>query len=292
MIVARTISELREALLPARVAAKRIGFVPTMGAFHAGHLHLMHTAREDCDFTVVSLFVNPTQFGDPNDLAAYPRDDVRDTGIADNAGVDVLFAPSVHEMYPAGFNTHVVVAGVTAPLEGAARGVEHFVGVATVVSKLFNIVQPHAAYFGQKDAQQVAVVRQMVRDLNFPVDIVVCSTVREHDGLAMSSRNVRLSAAAHQQALGLSAALRRVEQLFAAGERETFILLEHAQREMISRGINTTDIEYFTAVDNTTLEPVAVVTESPVLFVMAVRVDGVRLIDNAVINGANHGVRT
>lgn len=290
MIVARTISELREAMLPARVAAKRIGFVPTMGALHAGHLHLMHTAREDCDFTVVSLFVNPTQFGDPADLAAYPRDEVRDTSVADNAGVDVLFAPSAPEMYPAGFNTHVVVAGVTAPLEGAARGVEHFVGVATVVSKLFNIVQPHAAYFGQKDAQQVAVIKQMVRDFNFPIDIVVCSTVREHDGLALSSRNVRLSAAAREQALGLSAALRRVEQLIAGGEHRTATLLENAQHEMTSRGIKVSDIEYFTAVDNKTLEPVSVVDTSPVLFVMAVRVDGVRLIDNVLVNRSGHTV--
>lgn len=290
MIVARTISELREAMLPARVAAKRIGFVPTMGALHAGHLHLMHTAREDCDFTVVSLFVNPTQFGDPADLAAYPRDEVRDTSVADNAGVDVLFAPSAPEMYPAGFNTHVVVAGVTAPLEGVARGVEHFVGVATVVSKLFNIVQPHAAYFGQKDAQQVAVIKQMVRDFNFPIDIVVCSTVREHDGLALSSRNVRLSAAAREQALGLSAALRRVEQLIAGGEHRTATLLENAQHEMTSRGIKVSDIEYFTAVDNKTLEPVSVVDTSPVLFVMAVRVDGVRLIDNVLVNRSGHTV--
>ena len=287
MIVARTITELRDALLPARVLSQRIGLVPTMGAFHAGHLHLMHTAREDCDMTVVSLFVNPTQFGDPNDLSAYPRNFDRDADMANNAGVGVLFVPSVTEMYPAGFNVSVHVGGVTNPLEGVARGIEHFHGVATVVTKLFNIVQPHEAYFGQKDAQQVAVIRQLVRDLNQPVEIVVCPTVREHDGLAMSSRNVRLSPDARAQATGLSQALFHADRLVASGARATSEILAAARGEFDSRNIPSADIEYFAAVDNTTLEPVELIGDEPVLFVMAVRVGGVRLIDNVVVRAGN-----
>lgn len=284
MIVARTISELREALLPARISSKRIGLVPTMGALHAGHLHLMYTAREDCDVAVASLFVNPTQFGDPSDLAAYPRNFENDCAIADNAGIDILFAPTVAEMYPVGFNLKIDVGGVTAPLEGQARGLAHFQGVATVVAKLFNIVQPHEAYFGQKDAQQVAVIKQLVRDLNIPVEIVVCSTVREHDGLAMSSRNVRLSAESRIQAVGLSQALFHAERLVAAGETGVQTILVAATQELLSRGIATNDIEYFSAVDNVTFTPVEVIAEIPVLFTLAVRVGGVRLIDNVVVN--------
>ncbi|MGV3707452.1 MAG: pantoate--beta-alanine ligase [Gemmatimonas sp.] len=283
MIVVRTVVELREALLGARSGNKRIGFVPTMGAFHAGHLHLMHTAREECDVTVVSLFVNPTQFGDPADLAAYPRNDARDEADASNAGVDVLFIPPVSEMYPDGFNSAVQLSGVTAPLEGQARGVAHFHGVTTVVAKLFNMVQPHAAYFGQKDAQQVAVIRQMVRDLNFPLEIIVCPTIRESDGLAMSSRNVRLSPEAHQQALGLSEALRSVQDQFGAGERDTKRLLSHARSLMHARGIDDANIEYLSAVDNLTLQHVNVVADRAVLVAVAARVGGVRLIDNVVV---------
>ena len=284
MIVARTITELREALLSARIASKRIGLVPTMGAFHAGHLHLMHTAREDCDIAVVSLFVNPTQFGDASDLSAYPVNFDRDAEMANTAGIAVLFAPSVSEMYPAGFNTSVHVDGVTVPLEGAARGVEHFRGVATVVAKLLNIVQPHQAYFGQKDAQQVAVVKQLARDLNLPVEIVVCTTVRENDGLAMSSRNVRLSPQARAQALGLSQALLHAERLVTAGNRSPGEILAAARQDMTSRDIHSDDIEYFDAVDNNTLQSLEMLTDEPVLFVVAARVGGVRLIDNVLVH--------
>jgi pantoate--beta-alanine ligase len=283
MIVVRTVVELREALLAARSGNKRIGFVPTMGAFHAGHLHLMHTAREECDVTVVSLFVNPTQFGDPADLAAYPRNDARDEADANNAGVDVLFIPPVSEMYPDGFNAAVQLAGVTDPLEGKARGVAHFHGVTTVVAKLFNMVQPHAAYFGQKDAQQVAVIRQMVRDLNFPLEIIVCPTIRESDGLAMSSRNVRLSPEARQQALGLSEALRSVQEQVDAGERATATLLDNGRKKLHARGIDDAHIEYFAAVDNLTLQEQPAVGDRAVLFAIAARVGGVRLIDNVVV---------
>ena len=284
MIVARTVLELREALLAARTGNKRIGLVPTMGAFHAGHLHLMATAREECDVTVVSLFVNPTQFGDASDLAAYPRNDARDQELASTAGVELLFAPSVQEMYPAGFNATVEVAGVTEPLEGKARGLAHFRGVTTVVTKLFNIVQPHVAYFGQKDAQQVAVIRQLIRDLNIPVEIGVCSTMRESDGLAMSSRNTRLSPEARAQAVALSEALHTVQAQVANGERTTATLCIAARALLHSRGIADNDIEYFTAVHNQTLRDVSEIADEPVLFSMAVRVAGVRLIDNVVID--------
>ena len=284
MIVIRTILELREALLAARSGNKRIGLVPTMGAFHAGHLHLMATAREECDVTVVSLFVNPTQFGDATDLAAYPRNDARDAELASTAGVDVLFAPSVQEMYPSGFNAMVEVGGVTEGLEGKARGTAHFRGVTTVVTKLFNIVQPHVAYFGQKDAQQVAVVRQLVRDLDIPVRIVVCSTMRESDGLAMSSRNARLSPEARAQAVALSEALRTVQSMVAAGERNAGILITRGRARVSARGIPDSDIEYFSAADNATLAEIFEISNQPVLFSMAVRVGGVRLIDNVVID--------
>jgi len=284
MIVARTVLELREALLAARTGNKRIGLVATMGAFHSGHLHLMATAREECDVTVVSLFVNPTQFGNAADLAAYPRDDARDQELASTAGVDLLFAPSVQEMYPAGFNAVVEVGGVTEPLEGKARGLAHFRGVTTVVTKLFNIVQPHVGYFGQKDAQQVAVIRQLARDLNIPIEIMVCSTMRESDGLAMSSRNTRLSADARAQAVALFEALHTVQSLVALGERLTADLLANARARLSARGIADADVEYFSAVNNHTLKDISEIADEPVLFSMAVRVGGVRLIDNIVID--------
>ncbi|MBC8089082.1 MAG: pantoate--beta-alanine ligase [Phycisphaerae bacterium] len=291
MIVVRTVAELRRELQPARVAQKRIGFVPTMGAFHDGHLHLMRTADEECDLTVVSLFVNPTQFGDPADLEKYPRDDLRDTSLAESAGVDVLFAPSVKEMYPDGFNSAVELAGVTEALEGATRGVGHFRGVATVVLKLLNIVQPHVAYFGQKDAQQTVVVRQLIRDFNLPVETAVCPTVREHDGLAMSSRNIRLSGDARKKAVALSEALSLIEEQCASGERHTGTLLQNAGRHLAARGLAADDIEYLAAVDSISLKPVPAVelaeNHAPVLFAVAARVDGVRLIDNVLVPAAS-----
>ena len=284
MIVASTVLELREALLAARTGKKRIGLVPTMGAFHAGHLHLMATAREECDTVVVSLFVNPTQFDDAADLAAYQRNHAGDAQLASTAGADFLFAPSVLEMYPSGFNATVEVGGITEPLEGKARGLAHFRGVTTVVTKLFNIVQPHVAYFGQKDAQQVAVVRQLVRDLNIPVEIAVCSIMRESDGLAMSSRNVRLLPEARAQAVALTEALYTVQSLVAKGEQTVTALLTNARARLSARGIADGDIEYFSAVNNTTFTDVSEIANEAVLFSLAVRVGGVRLIDNIVIN--------
>jgi pantoate--beta-alanine ligase len=206
----RTVRDLREALAPERRAGRSIGLVPTMGAFHGGHLSLIRRAREETDVVVVSLFVNPAQFGPNDDLASYPRDEARDAELASAERVDILFAPAPEEVYPDGFVTTVTVGGLAAVLEGAPehRGPEHFAGVTTVVTKLLNMAAPDVAYFGQKDAQQALVIRRLVRDLDIPVRIEVCPTIRDRDGLALSSRNAYLSAAERQRALGLSRALR------------------------------------------------------------------------------------
>ena len=209
MRTVRTIAELRAAVAARRVDGQSVGLVPTMGSFHAGHLSLMAAAREACDAVVVSLFVNPTQFGAGEDLDAYPRDEARDAERAAAAGVDLLFAPPVTEIYPDGFATAVTVRGITEVLCGDPdrRGPGHFDGVATVVTKLLNIVAPDVAYFGRKDAQQVAVIRRLVRDLDIPVRIEALATVREPDGLALSSRNAYLTAAERQRATALHRAL-------------------------------------------------------------------------------------
>src|SRR3954447_10694146 len=212
----RTVAEMRAWLGNARAEQRTVGLVPTMGAFHAGHHSLMRAAREEMDEVVVSLFVNPAQFNDPNDLAAYPRSEANDAVEAGELGVDVLCAPPVSEVYPEGFATTVSVAGLSEVLEGAERGPGHFAGVCTVVCKLLNIVAPDLAYFGQKDAQQVAVVKRMVRDLDMTPKIEVMPTVREPDGLALSSRNVRLSPAQREQALALSRALHAARDAVAA----------------------------------------------------------------------------
>ena len=285
MRVVRSIAELRRALDSERRAGRRVGLVPTMGAFHEGHLSLMRRARAECDVVVVSLFVNPAQFTDSADLAAYPRDDARDERLAGAEGVHLLFMPSADEIYPPGFATHVEVSGVTEPLEGLARGAAHFRGVATVVAKLFNIVQPDVAYFGQKDAQQCVVVRRFVRDLDMRVRIEVCPTVREQDGLAMSSRNVRLSPSARARAVGLSEALRAAESALKAGKRSAADLVRSARNVLAARGIAAGDVEYVAVVDPETLAPVMAV-EDRALVVIAARVDKVRLIDNAVVGVA------
>ena len=202
---------MRAYVSAARRDGRSVGLVPTMGAFHAGHHSLMRAARERCDEVVVWLFVNPTQFEESRDLAAYPRDEARDAAAAAELGVDVLFAPDVDEVYPPGFATTVHVAGLSDVLEGAVRGVSHFTGVCTVVTKMLNMVTPDLAFFGQKDAQQVAVLRRMVRDLDMPVELVVMPTVREPDGLALSSRNARLDAAERARAVALSRGLRAAE---------------------------------------------------------------------------------
>lgn len=286
MRIVRLIEDLRRSLDAERRAGSRIGLVPTMGAFHEGHLSLMRRARAECDIVVVSLFVNPAQFTEPADLAAYPRDDARDEQLAGAERVDLLFMPPVSEMYPPGFATSVEIRGVTEPLEGATRGAAHFRGVATVVSKLFQIVQPEVAYFGQKDAQQCAVIQRLVRDLDMPVRIEVCPTVREKDGLAMSSRNVRLSPEARARAVGLSEALRAADAGVKAGTRTAARLVQAARSVLAARGIAEADVEYLEVVSPDTFMPLAVV-ESRALMVVAARVGGVRLIDNAILGETN-----
>lgn len=279
MKTVRTVSELRSALAEPRRSASAIGLVPTMGAFHEGHLSLIRRAREECEVVVVSLFVNPAQFNEQTDLEGYPRDEGRDSALAADLGVDLLFAPSVEEVYPPGFATTVSVARLTDTLEGAYRGPGHFDGVATVVTKLLIMVGPDVTYFGQKDAQQTLVIRQLVRDLNLPVRIAVCPTVREADGLALSSRNVRLSAQERARALALPRALELARRLVAEGERRSAAVRSRALGEMTASGIEP---EYFEIVDADTLAPVEHV-DGDVLAVVAARVGTTRLIDNATI---------
>jgi len=273
--MARTIAAAREAL---RDVPRPIGLVPTMGALHEGHLALLARARADCATVVMSLFVNPTQFTEDADLAAYPRDEAHDAALARDAGVDLLFAPSSEEMYPQGFATTVVVGGLSEPLEGAWRGPQHFHGVATVVAKLLNIVGAQIAYFGQKDAQQALIIRRLVRDLDIPTAIVVCPTVRESDGLARSSRNAYLSESERRRAVGLSIALQSAATAIAAGERDSEAAAAAARRELERHEIEP---EYLALVDPETLVPVAHL-DAPVLIAVAARVGRARLIDNLV----------
>jgi pantoate--beta-alanine ligase len=279
----RTVRELRELLLPERRAGRTIGLVPTMGAFHGGHLSLIRRAREDCDVVVVSLFVNPTQFGHGEDLDSYPRDERRDAALAAEEGVDLLFVPTVDEVYPDGFDVTVRVGGLTSVLDGDARrrGPEHFAGVATVVTKLFNMVAPDVAYFGQKDAQQALVVRKLVRDLDIPVRIEVCPTVRDADGLALSSRNSYLSGDERERALGLSRALRAAERSVAGGRRDAASVLGAARAELDRAGVEP---EYLELRSLTDLAPADRVNGSTLLAVAA-RVGRARLIDNAILGG-------
>ncbi len=276
MRTVRTVAELREALAAPRRAGRLIGLVPTMGAFHEGHLSLMRRARAECDVAVVSLFVNPAQFNESRDLDAYPRDEARDRILAEELGVDYLFAPSIDEVYPPGFATTVSVAGLTDTLEGEFRGRGHFEGVTTVVTKLFNMVSPDVAYFGQKDAQQALVITRLVRDLNMPVRIEICATVREPDGLAMSSRNAQLSADDRDRALALHRALLAAEQAVTDGVRAPAAVSARALSEL-----NRADLEpdYLALVSPETLKPVQDI-EGEVLALVAARVGRTRLIDN------------
>lgn len=279
MITVRSVREVREAVREARGRGERIGLVPTMGAFHEGHVSLMRRARERCGFIVVSLFVNPAQFNDPRDLARYPRDEGRDATMAAGAGVDVLFAPAASEVYAIGFATAVEVSDLARPLEGEVRGSEHFRGVATVVSKLLNMVQPDHAFFGQKDAQQALLIRRMVRDLDFPVCVEVCPTVRETDGLAMSSRNALLDTDARALAPALSQALFAIAAAVDAGERDARRAIERGM-EILTR--NRIEPEYLAAVSADTLAPVVAI-EGETLVAIAAKVGGVRLIDNVIV---------
>ncbi|MEX2414173.1 MAG: pantoate--beta-alanine ligase, partial [Thermoleophilaceae bacterium] len=231
MRTVRTVAELREALAARRGGGRTVGLVPTMGYFHEGHLGLMRAAREACDTVVVSLFVNPAQFGESEDLDAYPRDEERDAALAEAEGVDVLFAPSAAEVYPDGFATAVHVSGVTEVLCGdpGRRGPAHFDGVATVVVKLLNMAQPDVAFFGQKDAQQVLLIKRLVRDLDIPVRIEVLPTARERDGLARSSRNAYLDAADRERAPAISRALAAAEDAVERGEIDAPAVLAAAR---------------------------------------------------------------
>lgn len=277
--IVRTVAEVRALVRAARGAGRTIGFVPTMGAFHEGHLSLMRRAHERTDFVVVSVFVNPAQFNDQGDFRHYPRDEARDVAMAAEVGVHLVFAPEVAAIYPDGFATDVTVKGVSEPLEGVHRGAVHFRGVATVVAKLFNIVQPDVAFFGQKDAQQALVIRRMARDLDFPLEVEVCPTVREADGLAMSSRNVRLSTAERERALALKAGLDAASRAVAAGERSARMVVDAATRAMRAMGVEP---EYVAAVDARTLAtPEALAGET--LVAIAAPVGPVRLIDNVVL---------
>jgi pantoate--beta-alanine ligase len=277
--IVTSIGEVRRLLDAARGARRTVGFVPTMGALHEGHLSLIRRAKSACDTVVVSVFVNPIQFNEASDLAAYPRDLDTDAQLASSAGADLLFAPEVHEMYPAGFQTSVVVKNVATTLEGASRGASHFDGVTTVVAKLLNIVQPTVAYFGQKDAQQAIVVQRMVFDLAFPSRIEVVPTVREPDGLAMSSRNVRLDVASRAQALSLKAGLDVARAAIENGERNANTIVDAAQARMIAFGVTP---EYFAIVSPVDLAPAQTI-HGPVLIAVAARVGPVRLIDNMIV---------
>jgi pantoate--beta-alanine ligase len=290
MKVLHTIAALRAELLAPRRAGQTIGLVPTMGAFHEGHLSLMRRARRECDAVVVSLFVNPTQFNDPSDLTAYPRDPERDAALAAQSGVDYVFAPAPEEIYPPGFATTVSVAGVTEPLEGAHRGRPHFEGVATVVTKLLNIVGPDVAYFGQKDAQQALVIRRLARDLDMPVRIEVCPTVREGDGLALSSRNAHLSETDRARATALHRALAAVQVAVNAGERDPDAARAPALAELAAVDIEP---DYLELVSVETLAPVSRI-DGDVLAVIAAHVGATRLIDNELIRIPTHdrGVAT
>jgi pantoate--beta-alanine ligase len=253
-----------------------------MGALHKGHLSLLKRARSECDVVVVSLFVNPTQFNESADLDRYPRQEQRDRELAEQAGVDLLFAPTAGEIYPPGFSTSVEVLGLTDRLEGAVRGAAHFRGVTTVVAKLLNIVAPDVAYFGQKDAQQAIVIRRMVEDLNMDVRIEVCPTVREADGLAMSSRNARLSGEERARALAMPRALAAAAAAVTDGERSADALVAAAREAMSAFEVEP---EYIALVHPQTLEPVERL-ERTALLVVAARIGPTRLIDNAILNPA------
>lgn len=274
-----TVQELRHFLRPLR--DRRIGLVPTMGYLHEGHVSLIRRARKECDVVVLSVFVNPLQFGPREDYDRYPRDLDRDARIAEQAGVDVLFAPSVEEMYPEKPLTTVTVSRLTDRLCGASRP-GHFDGVATVVAKLFHIVEPDRVYFGLKDAQQVAVVERMVRDLHFPVEIIPCPTVREKDGLAVSSRNVYLSEEEREQATVLSAGLREVAEKVQAGEMtRSRQVIDYLQGRISSKPLAR--IDYVDVLTYPDLTPVDALQGQRILVAVAVHFGSTRLIDNVIL---------
>jgi len=270
-----TLADLRSARLP---FSGKVGFVPTMGYLHEGHLALIRRAREECEHVIVSIFVNPTQFGANEDLSKYPRDMERDFRLIEPY-TDLVWMPSAESMYPQGYQTWVEVEAMTRPLEGAMRP-GHFRGVTTIVAKLFNSVQPYKAYFGQKDAQQVAVIRQMVRDLNFPIEIVVCPTTREADGLAMSSRNVYLDPEQRKAATVLYRSLSAAKEAYERGERDAENLREIMEELLASQPL--AQVQYVSCADYDTLEELGTV-KGKALLSMAVFLGKTRLIDNFVL---------
>ena len=279
-MIIETVKELREYLAGQRAAGKTVGFVPTMGFLHEGHLSLIREAKAENDVVVVSDFVNPTQFGPNEDFESYPRNIERDTELALSAGADVIFYPSVSEMYPPGSSTYVEVEGnITRVLCGASRPT-HFRGVTTVVNKLFNIVEPNKAYFGQKDAQQVAVLTKMVKDLHMDIELIICPIVREPDGLAMSSRNTYLSAEERKQAVILNQALKKAKNAFANGEKDVVKLTG-----IITDKINEMPlavIDYVSILDFPSLKPIITI-EKDALGAVAVKFGKTRLIDNEIL---------
>jgi pantoate--beta-alanine ligase len=277
--IVATAAQLRAAVSAARAAGKSIGVVPTMGALHAGHLSLVEASCRRCTFTVVTIFVNPTQFGPGEDFSRYPRTLERDLELLGRYPVDLVFAPSTEAIYPPGHGTTIDVGQVAQPLEGRYRP-GHFQGVATVVLKLFNLVAADVAFFGQKDYQQTLVVRQMVRDLDVPIEIVVCPTVREPDGLAMSSRNVYLSESQRRQALALSRSLRRADELVQAGQRRAADVL--AEMRQILAAEPNVDVQYIALADPDTLADVEEI-RGPTVALIAAKIGTTRLIDNRIL---------
>lgn len=283
MIVARTIAHLREAITDMHQhigGQPSVGFVPTMGALHDGHISLVQAAQRDNDIVVLSAFVNPTQFNDPQDFEHYPRTEAQDIELAEHSGVNIFFAPTVTEMYPEGFSTTVRVSGrIAEVLEAEHRGASHFEGMATIVTKLLNAVAPDKAYFGEKDYQQLLIVKRLVQDLGMPIAIIGCPTLREADGLARSSRNTRLSALEREQASAVPRTMRQVRLAFEQGETSAQTLTELATEELSQSGIT---VDYLAFINATTLESVQAVT-GETLFALAVHVGDIRLIDNQLL---------
>lgn len=279
MKLIQDVQEMQQTVLGLKRQGKRVAFVPTMGFLHEGHASLLREGRKRGDLLVLSIFVNPTQFGLNEDLASYPRNLEGDCALAESCGVDLVFAPTAAGMYPPGFQTTVALGSLTKPLCGASRP-GHFNGVAVVVTKLFGIVQPDVAFFGKKDFQQLAIIRQMTTDLNLPVEIIGMPIVREPDGLAMSSRNSYLTPEQRQQALCLSKAIQKVRELFKDGESSVDRLLGEAR--MIITAVAGTSIDYLELRNSTTLEPAATAT-ADTLFALAVKIGSTRLIDNTVL---------
>jgi pantoate--beta-alanine ligase len=282
METAKTIAQVRQLVKQARDNGRKIGLVPTMGALHQGHISLIDEAVNDGNFVVVSIFVNPAQFGPGEDLDKYPRDLEKDMEICQKAGADVVFAPEVREIYPEKIITWVDVENLTEPLCGASRP-GHFQGVTTVCAKLFNIVGPDIAYFGQKDAQQAVVIKRMVADLNFPLEIKVCTTIREADGLAISSRNQYLTPHQRQEATSLYKSLLKCRQIIEGGQFESRTII--AQMRKIFDNIPSANVEYISIVDAHSLQNVDIIS-GEVLVALAVRIGQTRLIDNILVDAS------